>query len=257
MKATKKIVGAACALVAAVALSAGSTFAWFSSSGKVSAEGMKVQTVVPTNLYISTGIQTSADNIKDQVADFKETTAKVLEPSMVKSASEGTLTMQIPDTWTKKPTPTTKGEPATYKDVATVTVSGSTAAAGAEEGKNYVAVYSMSIVNKAGDNVANIDLDATVTVTYDTESEDATNPTTIKFLKCGFIVGKTWTAITGDWTDSYQTTFSSVVSSLARNTIQTLALVVWYDGDDADCIAQNAVSVEGMSISIEFTNASA
>ncbi len=35
MKATKKIVGAACALVAAVALSAGSTFAWFTSNAEV------------------------------------------------------------------------------------------------------------------------------------------------------------------------------------------------------------------------------
>ncbi|MCM1438707.1 MAG: SipW-dependent-type signal peptide-containing protein [Roseburia sp.] len=35
MKATKKIVGAACALVAAVALSAGSTFAWFTSNSNV------------------------------------------------------------------------------------------------------------------------------------------------------------------------------------------------------------------------------
>ncbi len=36
MKATKKIVGAACALVAAVALSAGSTFAWFTANSQVS-----------------------------------------------------------------------------------------------------------------------------------------------------------------------------------------------------------------------------
>lgn len=35
MKATKKIVGAACALVAAVALSAGSTFAWFTANNVV------------------------------------------------------------------------------------------------------------------------------------------------------------------------------------------------------------------------------
>ncbi len=36
MKATKKIVGAACALIAAVALSAGSTFAWFTANSQVS-----------------------------------------------------------------------------------------------------------------------------------------------------------------------------------------------------------------------------
>ncbi|MGN0814147.1 MAG: hypothetical protein ACI4MH_02825 [Candidatus Coproplasma sp.] len=42
MKATKKIVGATCALVAAVALSAGSTFAWFSANKSVKATGMTV-----------------------------------------------------------------------------------------------------------------------------------------------------------------------------------------------------------------------
>ncbi|MDE5766521.1 MAG: hypothetical protein K2I17_05085 [Clostridia bacterium] len=51
MKATKKIVGAACALVAAVALSAGSTFAWFSSNGTVSATGLEVA-VSTNNAYL-------------------------------------------------------------------------------------------------------------------------------------------------------------------------------------------------------------
>jgi hypothetical protein len=41
MKATKKIIGATCALVAAVALSAGTTFAWFSSNTDVTASGLK------------------------------------------------------------------------------------------------------------------------------------------------------------------------------------------------------------------------
>lgn len=42
MKATKKIVGATAALVAAIALSAGSTFAWFASNTEVSATGMNI-----------------------------------------------------------------------------------------------------------------------------------------------------------------------------------------------------------------------
>ncbi|MDE7076426.1 MAG: hypothetical protein K2O62_03805 [Clostridia bacterium] len=51
MKATKKIVGAACALVAAVALSAGSTFAWFTSNGTVDAKGLEVA-VSTNNAYL-------------------------------------------------------------------------------------------------------------------------------------------------------------------------------------------------------------
>lgn len=51
MKATRKIVGAACALVAAVALSAGSTFAWFTSNGVVTATGLEVD-VSTNNAYL-------------------------------------------------------------------------------------------------------------------------------------------------------------------------------------------------------------
>ncbi len=55
MKATKKIVGATAALVAAVALSAGSTFAWFANNSTVSVTGMAVHIDQPNlaNLVIS------------------------------------------------------------------------------------------------------------------------------------------------------------------------------------------------------------
>lgn len=53
MKATKKIVGAACALVAAVALSAGSTFAWFAMNDTVSATGMEVSASTASFLVIT------------------------------------------------------------------------------------------------------------------------------------------------------------------------------------------------------------
>ena len=62
MKATKKIVGAACALVAAVALSAGSTFAWFSTNGSVDATGLEVK-VSTNNAYLV---------IADTVAGLKD-----------------------------------------------------------------------------------------------------------------------------------------------------------------------------------------
>lgn len=57
MKATKKIVGAACALVAAVALSAGSTFAWFATNNAVSATGLQM-TVNTASSYLLIGNST-------------------------------------------------------------------------------------------------------------------------------------------------------------------------------------------------------
>lgn len=57
MKATKKIVGAACALVAATALAAGSTFAWFTSNGTVDAKGLEIE-VNTNNSYLIIGKDT-------------------------------------------------------------------------------------------------------------------------------------------------------------------------------------------------------
>jgi len=59
MKATKKIVGAAVALVAAVALSAGSTFAWFTAGGSVQASGMQVKATVPSSLLVGYGVDST------------------------------------------------------------------------------------------------------------------------------------------------------------------------------------------------------
>ena len=60
MKATKKIVGATAALVAAVALSAGSTFAWFATNDTVTAGGMSVS-VTTSDSYLV---------ISDTISDF-------------------------------------------------------------------------------------------------------------------------------------------------------------------------------------------
>ena len=53
MKATKKIVGATAALVAAVALSAGSTFAWFATNNTVDVTGMNVSVTSGNSLWVS------------------------------------------------------------------------------------------------------------------------------------------------------------------------------------------------------------
>lgn len=85
MKATKKIVGAACALVAAVALSAGSTFAWFSTNGSVDATGMKIE-VSTNNAYLI--IADSAANLKDEETTMELVSSqKALQPSAYRTAT--------------------------------------------------------------------------------------------------------------------------------------------------------------------------
>ena len=64
MKATKKIVGAACALVAAVALSAGSTFAWFASNNTVTANGLEVNVKAESTYLLISREKTTATTIQ-------------------------------------------------------------------------------------------------------------------------------------------------------------------------------------------------
>ena len=87
MKATKKIVGAACALVAAVALSAGSTFAWFSSNGTVDATGLEVA-VSTNNAYLIIA-DTAANLTKGWKTISLEKVGKVADTS--DGAEEGAL----------------------------------------------------------------------------------------------------------------------------------------------------------------------
>lgn len=78
MKATKKIVGATAALVAALALSAGSTFAWFSSNSSVTATGMNISVATTKNIVISKDEGFTAANI---IVAFTEVGEKTLSPS--------------------------------------------------------------------------------------------------------------------------------------------------------------------------------
>lgn len=68
MKATKKIVGATCALVAAVALSAGSTFAWFSANTSVNATGMNV-TAKSNATYLLIGNTAECASVKTSLTN--------------------------------------------------------------------------------------------------------------------------------------------------------------------------------------------
>ncbi|MGN1104354.1 MAG: hypothetical protein ACI4QI_05700, partial [Candidatus Coproplasma sp.] len=66
MKATKKIVGAACALVAAVALSAGSTFAWFAQNNKVTATGLAVDIKSASTFLLISSSNSTLLNIRSE-----------------------------------------------------------------------------------------------------------------------------------------------------------------------------------------------
>lgn len=254
MKATKKIVGATCALVAAVALSAGSTFAWFASNDTVTATGMSVTAVTNSNLYIKEGIiaTENASMITGIVANMSGTAHSLKPADLVNSA--GTVTVRVPATYTTEPGVDNAGSGATWTDINSF--NSATARTEVESGGakqdlgQYIAYETMTLIRKA-QNASYADIDATVTITLSATS--GLNGA----LRCGFLVGTTWTesadaSVSGT---SITWNFDNIISNLADNTCQAVSFAVWYEGEDSDCTSNNAITVSTNTVTISFVSA--
>lgn len=243
MKATKKIVGASCALVAAVALSAGSTFAWFASNSEVTADGMHVQATVPTNLYIKEGYISTASGVNKTSIELT-TSAKNLSPAAISTAavtgatiatgtvSDGKLYVVEALSYDegKKPTATSSGTPATYGQRGTITADISAKDPGAVwtgdtygESKTYNQVdyvYSadMTLANKSKE----ADIDGTVTISVNSSVTSVSQ--TISFLRVGFLIGSTDGT---DWSYTYVSAANDI--TIASNNITSGTKYVYND----------------------------
>ncbi len=259
MKATKKIVGATAALVAALALSAGSTFAWFSANTSVSATGMDVTVTVPTNLYIATGVQTDPDLITESTVNLNHGGLK-LQPARITpdEVTDTVLNVEFAQTFEpgQEPTITSPGTPAAdgMVQVGTITVNANSPSTNEPgyEVSNYASYNQISVVRKADTDTEQYGLNASVTIS------GITGDTSYKYLKVGFLNGNTWTVkgIDGEATGTATIQFDDLVTGINDNTPVNFNFVIWFDGDDKDCYSNNAVNVATLSVSISFTDAS-
>jgi len=81
IKASKKIIMAALALLMAVGLAAGSTFAWFSMNDKVTVSGMAVTTQVSSNLLVAASNAGTTSVGENQFGTFtSQSVSGILEP---------------------------------------------------------------------------------------------------------------------------------------------------------------------------------
>lgn len=293
MKATKKIVGAACALVAAVALSAGSTFAWFASNSSVSATNMKVQAEVPTNIYIEKGYKELATAVTQTTISFAEKATANLAPAVISTQEEtgGAVTegkggavdgvetdsgklycytnpsIENNEGWggsnDNLPTEGKPGTPSTLVKVASFTP-GKTSAAWADEvdhdDEDYVATFDMTIANKS--NATDIYVSVTITPAADTN--------TCLFVRTGMLVGTQMTS-GGSMTYKFYSienaagtgtavpkggatlNYGKMFSQMPRDTVATISFLVWFDGNDAECTVNNASDLQEISFKIDFT----
>ena len=251
MKASKKIVGATAALVAAVALSAGSTFAWFATSGTAKIDGLTVNVKSPTNLYIAASYTNNIDQITATEVKFTTTSATLSPVTPADSVSGGSIAFQIPKTWTKNPTASDPGNPATYENVGTVTLANGIQNAGTYTATEYVAGGAISLVRKAEESSsAAYTLKAVVTITGVVAANN-----NYQYLRCGFFDG-TQLINSGDLTQTAGTitwTSESLATDVQDNAVKNFVFLIWYDGDDEQCISNNAVKSDDLKVSIEFS----
>ena len=252
MKASKKIVGATAALVAAVALSAGSTFAWFATSGTAKIDGLTVNVKSPTNLYIATGYETEAANITATEVDFVSSTA-TLSPVTHDAISSGSVSFKYATGYSTDPTTTTSGTADEWQVVGTASASDGLVNEPSQTIANYVAGGQISLVRKAEtDSSTTFTLSATVTISG--LSEASAN---YKYLRCAFVddtqikESTDYSTISGD---SVTSSFT-LAEGVSDNAVKNYIFLIWFEGSDSDCYSDNAVVSDNISVSIEFNTA--
>lgn len=272
MKATKKIVGAACALVAAVALSAGSTFAWFSQSGKVTATGMFVKAKTTEALVISNSNEDTAEwGVK---AESSNTTVKELTPT---STVDGENFYNVVEEELEKveyQSGNASDDTTFEKSVNSSTVNyfvthtyyiKAVAAADATEPVTYASLYVSAItVEKKGGG----DIEEKISNAIRVAVKWGENGTTYLYDPAGngnrdglgINAAGAYSASTG------AVVFSKVgiespgvditgAESVSSTEATAVTITVWYEGQDEDCTSFKALNAEELVISVDFAAA--
>lgn len=295
MKATKKIVGAAVALVSAVALSAGTTFAWFAMNDTATATGLQVTATTPKNLAIEAGYKASVSDVtKTTIAmsggnltEMKPVAISTSKPETGATIADGSdssgavatagALYALDATYSSdsnKPTAGTPGTATGYTAVGESEIDstgsyfkwksgGATTTGEVASLTGYVAGYNMTLANSG---VA-VDVKAEVEVTLNTTD------TTYTFLRTGFLVGvpgdtsTTYTfysiansgsnALSQGTTTNNKFTYTDLIKSFKANSVVTITFLVWFDGNDTDCYTNNALTPGQLTVGITYTAAAA
>lgn len=270
MKATKKIVGAACALVAAVALSAGSTFAWFSQSGTVTATGMNVKATTSKNLVISN----AATGTWGSTAESTNTTVFEMTPA---STVNGKDFFYVSNPEKVDYDSGVAGEGAEFAEATPSVVSSTTATtdthyvmqysywvkADAAENTEYNALFVNKIEVKAGTDAASEEISKAlrVSVTYGTTTKIYAPVTGATTSYNGVSTAGTVDATNIGTLTSAVTLTTDMTAAATLGKVTTTAtevkICVWYEGQDTNCTSANSINVEELSVAVSLTAADA
>lgn len=250
---SKVIIPALAMIALTTAASATGTVAWFAANGTVTASTMTFKAVAGANLYIKEGASRNLADLVDVSATLN-TTATSLTPCTI-SAATGTATAKIPNSTNGYATAPTVSTPGSINNQNAVTVGTITKTSATDEDTfdldNYVAVAHVTIARKQT-NATTFKLTPSVTVDLGSTASELN-----KAIKAAVIINDNYYATTTDnITTSGDATFAfSDITGLADNTAYSAALLLWFEGEDADCTSNNAVSVSQNSATWTFTSA--
>ena len=242
----KKLIPAICMLLVAASLLGTSTYAWFSMNKTVTAASLEIKATTDANLYIAKGASVAIDSITGITVTDLLVKADAVKPCDLSDAS-GTVTVKDALTYTVDPQVGSAGSAATYTDIGTITATEKTNKPD-KDIVNYVAVGYVSIARKqtaAG----------TYTLTPSCEVTCANASELNKALRAGVIInGKLYESndANSNGADKISFTFSAV-TGLADNTAYSVALLLWFEGEDSDCFVNNAVSLSNNTAAWSFT----
>lgn len=247
----KKLIPALCMLLVAAALLGTSTFAWFSMSQEVTAGSMQIKATTDANLFIAKGASVALDGILGASVNDLNVTAASVKPAEL-TADGGTVTVKNVLTFEdgQAATVSNAGQAKTFTNIGTITHEG-TAKTGSEELSAYVAVGYVSIARKQDATGGQYQITPTCTV------QTSANSNLNKALRAGIIInGAFYESIDANTADGPITfTFSNAITGLTDNTAYSVALLLWFEGEDSDCTAANASTLANCTATWTFESA--
>lgn len=249
MKKTRKLIPALAMLLISAVMMSTASFAWFSLNSTVTAGNMEVKATTGANLYIAKGASVAVDAITGISVDDLSVNATALNPANVVKDGTGTAALiQDAATFTTEPTVNGAGAAETFTKIGTVSATAPANEAG-KDISDYAAVAFVSIARKQT-VAATYDLTATCSITLDAESQ------LNKALRVAVVINNNVYIATDVNTASGTATFTITgISGLEDNTAYSAALLVWFEGEDSDCTANNAVTLSANTATWTFVAA--
>jgi len=231
----KKLIPALALLLVSAVMLGTSSFAWFSMNTTVTAADMTIKAVANANLYIAKGASVAVDSITATSVDDLSVSNTALKPADM-SDSSGTVTVREAQNYSTAPTVDSAGTASSWDPIGTVTTTAATTTHATKSLANYASVAFVSIARKQT-VAATYDLTPSCTITVEASKSSNLN----KCLRAGLIIdGALYESNDPNLATGTITFTFSAIESLNDNTAYSVALLLWYEGEDSDCFVNNA-----------------